>query len=371
MVTLVLCVDRDDDIGRKTGEKGPIIGRDENLRVANLLALADPEDSDTNAIFGAVSTYDALKKDGRNVEVATITGSESVGIKSDEKLRNQFLELISRINVENVILVSDGEEDEFILPIITSIVPVLNVKRIIVKQSRGLESTYYILVKALKDKETVRKILLPISLILLAFSFSVFGLLVWEHYYPKMNFLDPGTFGLSVVFLTLGFYFLIKSFRVGTRIIESYRRFRKAFADAKISITSDAVAILIGIFGILSSYDTTVYIAPVPEKIALFFQSLVPWVVLSIVVRESGVYVDLWLHQKTHSRGIWTGILIMIGLGIIFYGAIMYIRILLGYISSVYTESSTIIISLGILLSIFASIIRRIFFPEEEANELQ
>ncbi|MDP8012299.1 MAG: DUF373 family protein [Thermoplasmata archaeon] len=139
MVTLILCVDRDDDIGRKTGEKGPIIGRDENIRVANLLALADPEDSDTNAIFGAVSTYDSLKKDGKNVEVATITGNESVGIKSDEILRNQFLEIIKKLDVENVILVSDGEEDEFILPLITSIVPVIHVKRFIVKLCGGLE----------------------------------------------------------------------------------------------------------------------------------------------------------------------------------------------------------------------------------------
>jgi len=371
MVTLILCVDRDDDIGRKAGIKGPIIGRDENIRAANLLALADPEDSDTNAIFGAVSTYDVLKKEGRDVEVATITGNVSVGIKSDEIIRNQFLELLKRIKVDNVILVSDGEEDEFILPIITSIVPVLHVKRIIVRQSRGLESTYYIFVKALKDKETVRKILLPIALILLAFSFSVFGILIWRYYYPNSYLLDPGTFGLSIVFLTLGFYFLFKSFKIGTRIIDSYKRFRKAFAEAKISITSDAVAILIIVFGILSSYDSTTYISLIPEKIALFFQSLVFWVVLAVVVRESGLYVDLWFHKKSYSKGFWTGILIMVGLGIIFYGSIMYIRILLGYLPGFYSTPSTIIIALGILLSVFSSIIRRIFFPEEESNELQ
>ncbi|MDP8012265.1 MAG: DUF373 family protein, partial [Thermoplasmata archaeon] len=250
-------------------------------------------------------------------------------------------------------------------------VPVIHVKRIIVKQSRGLESTYYILVKALKDKETVRKILLPISLILLAFSFSVFGLIIIDHYYPRLNFLDPGTFGISVVFLTLGFYFLFKSFKVGTRIKESYLRFRKAFAEAKISITSDALAILIAIFGILSAYDSTTYLSPIYEKVALFFQNLIFWVILGIVVRESGVFFDLWFHKKTYSKGFWTGILLVIGLGIIFYGAIMYIRILLGFIQGIYTESSIIIILLGIFLSIFASIIRRIFFPEEESNELQ
>lgn len=370
MVTLVLSVDRDDDVGRKTGQKGPIIGRDENIRVANLLALADPEDSDANAIFGAISTYDLLKKEGRDVEVATITGNESVGIKSDEIIRNQFLDVLKRVKVENVILVSDGEEDEFILPIITSIVPVIHVKRIIVRQSRGLESTYYIFVKALKDKETVRKILLPISLILLAFSFSVLGLLIFRYYYPNFYSLDPGTFGLTLVFLTLGIYFLLKSFRVGTKIKENYRKFRKAFAEAKISITSDALAILIVIFGILSSYDSTLNVTQIPQQVAIFFQSFVFWVVAAVVVRESGLFVDLWFHKKSYPRGFWTGILIIIGLGIIFYGSIMYIRILLGYLPGVYSGPSTIIIALGILLSVFSSIVRRIFFPEEESNEL-
>jgi len=41
--TLVLCIDRDNDFGRKTGIKSPIIGREENLKAAQSLALVNRE----------------------------------------------------------------------------------------------------------------------------------------------------------------------------------------------------------------------------------------------------------------------------------------------------------------------------------------
>src|SRR3989442_104102 len=52
MKTLVLCVDRDDDVGTKTPVKGPLIGRDENLVAATKLGLADPEDPEEARLPG-------------------------------------------------------------------------------------------------------------------------------------------------------------------------------------------------------------------------------------------------------------------------------------------------------------------------------
>ena len=62
--TLVLCIDRDNDFGEKAGIRSPIIGRESNLSAANSLMLADAEDSDSNALFSAISTYDSLVKSG-------------------------------------------------------------------------------------------------------------------------------------------------------------------------------------------------------------------------------------------------------------------------------------------------------------------
>ena len=60
MTTLVLNIDRDNDFGRKANVKSPIIGLDNNLEAANKLAQVDPEDSDVNAIFLAISKYSSL-----------------------------------------------------------------------------------------------------------------------------------------------------------------------------------------------------------------------------------------------------------------------------------------------------------------------
>ncbi|MEC8913665.1 MAG: DUF373 family protein, partial [Candidatus Thermoplasmatota archaeon] len=50
--TLVLTVDRDNDLGVKAGIRGPVIGRKPTLTAALRLGIADPEESDTNAILG-------------------------------------------------------------------------------------------------------------------------------------------------------------------------------------------------------------------------------------------------------------------------------------------------------------------------------
>ena len=52
---LIVCVDRDDDVGKKAGIATPVIGRDACIEAAQRLALEDPEDADSNAIFAAVS----------------------------------------------------------------------------------------------------------------------------------------------------------------------------------------------------------------------------------------------------------------------------------------------------------------------------
>ncbi|MDH5747666.1 MAG: DUF373 family protein, partial [Candidatus Bathyarchaeota archaeon] len=76
--TLILCVDRDDDLGMKAGIKTPILGRKDNVNAAASLALRDPEEPDANAMFEAVRIYDNLKKGAKEqeeeYEVATIAG---------------------------------------------------------------------------------------------------------------------------------------------------------------------------------------------------------------------------------------------------------------------------------------------------------
>jgi len=59
---LILCVDRDDDIGLKTEEKTPILGRKENLNAAISLALKDPEEPDANGGKGNQTKFSKLQQ---------------------------------------------------------------------------------------------------------------------------------------------------------------------------------------------------------------------------------------------------------------------------------------------------------------------
>ena len=56
--TLVITIDRDNDLGVKAGIRGPVIGRKATLTAALKLGIADPEESDTNAILGALHHHD-------------------------------------------------------------------------------------------------------------------------------------------------------------------------------------------------------------------------------------------------------------------------------------------------------------------------
>jgi len=139
---LILCVDRDNDIEEKAGVKTPIVGRQNCLNAASRLALIDPEEADANSIFAAVKQYDELVKGMYECEVAVASGERYGGVKADRRLRSQLYKIIRDFSAEGLVLVSDGSEDEEVIPILQSIVPIVSVRRVVVKQSRGVEETY-------------------------------------------------------------------------------------------------------------------------------------------------------------------------------------------------------------------------------------
>ncbi len=167
--TLVLTIDRDDDLGVKAGLRGPIIGRRNVLAAALKLGIADPEESDTNAILGALQQHDFLvDEDGEDeISIAILTGDERVGVRSDRAIAMQLEEVIDHAEPDRVVVVTDGAEDETLLPIIQSRLRIDHVHRIVVKQSKGLEGTYYYIAKALDDPGMRRRIVIPVSLVLI------------------------------------------------------------------------------------------------------------------------------------------------------------------------------------------------------------
>ena len=174
--TLVLTVDRDDDLGSKTSIRGPVVGRRQVLTSALKLGVADPEESDTNAILGALRQYDLLaeaKSEDDQVEIAILTGDEKVGVRSDRAIAAQLEEVVSAFQPDQALLVTDGAEDESVLPIIQSQVRIDHVEKVIVKQSKGIEGTYYYIVKALEDPKWRSKIMVPLGAVMAIFGLGI------------------------------------------------------------------------------------------------------------------------------------------------------------------------------------------------------
>jgi putative membrane protein len=173
MRLLVLNVDRDDDLGRKTGIKGPVLGREDMLRAAAALALADPEEADANGMFAAVKEYDEILKrkeeyDADEVYVGALTGHIREGSFADNAMSQQFDDLRERTRCDAVILVSDGNEDEHVLPILQTRVKVNGVRRVIVKQARTLEGVLGLFSRLIHDEKLQRRFFLPLALLFIA-----------------------------------------------------------------------------------------------------------------------------------------------------------------------------------------------------------
>ena len=168
--TLVITIDRDNDLGVKAGIRGPVIGRKSALAAALRLGIADPEESDTNAILGALNHHDRLAENAEpsdEVEIAILTGDVRVGPRSDRAIASQLDEVIQEFQPDNALLVTDGADDEAALPIVTSRLRVDTIEKIIVRQSKGIESTYYYVAKAIDDPRWRAKLLVPISIFLM------------------------------------------------------------------------------------------------------------------------------------------------------------------------------------------------------------
>ena len=147
---LVICIDRDNDVGEKAGIITPVIGRDACIEAAQRLALEDPEDADSNSIFAAIKTYEDLISKGYKAEVITVAGVKSKGVQADEKILEETKKALEKFSANGAVIVSDGEDDETVIPVIQNILPVVSVQRVVMKVSRSVEYSYAVFGKYLK-----------------------------------------------------------------------------------------------------------------------------------------------------------------------------------------------------------------------------
>lgn len=291
--TLILNIDRDDDFGRKANVKSPIIGVKDNLDAAIKLGRIDPEDSDLNAIFFALSTYDKLQEQGKDVEIATLCGHISVGVRSDQILSEQLDEVIQQTNATEAIVLSDGAEDEYILPIIQSRLKINSVQRVSVKQSKQLEDTYYRVIKLLDDDKVKKQFLLPVALIFLVGAI--------------FTILDMSSSGFGAIIFTLGVYLLIRVFNWERSVSLFLHEMKSGILTGKLSFYTYLVSLVIIAVSIFYAYNNTnfnkelLWVVPILE----FLNNIVWGIVAAALLASFGRVTDLYVREKIVNWSYW------------------------------------------------------------------
>ncbi len=365
MRSLIINIDRDNDFGMKAGLEGPITGYADCYNAALRLISIDPEDSDANALFGALKHYEDLKRNGENVEIALITGDDEVGEKSDEIIAEQIDDVLSSQKFDDVILVSDGAEDDYIIPIIASRIKIRYVKHIIVRHNQNIESMYYYIVRAVKDKKIARKFTIPLGLVFLTYGISALIFTLYTIYAFHSYYIDPSAAAIMLVTIVLGSYFIERGFEIRLLIANSISRMMANARETKISFLFSVISILILFAGIVYSYTATVRYNAVLDKIFVFIAYFVWWAFVAFFVREIGIYIENIINNENIKP--WFGILFMLSLTFIIYGMINYMMYAMSYISFSSVVISISLIIIGIIVAVTSSFIHRYY--RSDANE--
>lgn len=311
--TLVLNIDRDDDIGYKADVESPVIGRAACLDAAIRLALADPEDSDLNAIFQAISTYDKLTAEGEEAEVAVIGGNHFRFIEGDRKIAKLLDEIIPKTGCTQCILVTDGGEDEYILPIIQGKISITSIQRVIVSQMPNLEGTYYIIKKIISDPKISKTVLvLPgITLLLYAISYA-------------MNRPEVATI---VIAGCIGGYLLYKGFSLDEMVRTEVTDLKSTLYRGRFSFVTYIGGIIFAIIGIvegtsaLTSYWDGSGLFPMA---LIFFWGAVAWFTLAAITTSLGSLIDSFLYERESlSRSVIFSYFIS-AIGVLAFGGMSY-----------------------------------------------
>jgi putative membrane protein len=238
--TLILCIDGDDDIGKKGGIETPVLNREANIEAATSLALADPEEADANAMFGAVKLYDQLTKKYPDevYMIATISGTAKGGIEADRNIVKELESILASFKATGVILVTDGYADEAIIPLIQSRVPITSVQHVVVKHSERIEETWAVI-------------------------FRYMRMLVEDPYYSRVSLGVPGLMlvilGILTVFgqlqnagtvlaFVMGLVLLIKGFGLDERL--ALARLRLPPIERQLLLATAFVGVMVSLVGI-------------------------------------------------------------------------------------------------------------------------
>jgi putative membrane protein len=320
--TLVLVVDRDDDFGVKGGVETPVIGVESCSVAATALGIADPEDSDINALYAAINIYKDMRKDtdSDNVEVALICGNEKVGHRSDAAIVDELEVVMDRVHPDRIILVGDGAEDEYVYPIISSRVPIDSVRKVYVKQAPGLEGTIYIISKILEDPGKRKRFLAPLGwiIVLISLLYVIPAASKVAEGSPLSNFTTP-----LIAFL-IGMLFILYAYSIQDWFSKWKTKWVSRIKRGSVSVTFVLISSLFFVSGLIIGYLSLgdVYSVSLVQSAAWFGSNALWLIIFAILVYQVGDLFDKYLSTRTIKLSFIVGSINIVAIGLLVTGVL-------------------------------------------------
>jgi putative membrane protein len=281
MDTLVVCVDRTGDIARGAGVEMPVSGWEAVRSLVVDIGLADPEDASVNCLLAALRTCRDLRDGDDEAEVAVVSGVSEAVVGRDRAIAAQLDALLERHDPASAVIVLDSAEDEQVVPVVESRLPVDAVERVVVRQARDIESTYYLLKQFLADEELRQTVLVPLGVVLLVFP-------------ALLTFVGPAV-AVAAITAFVGLSVLYKGLGVGERLATLSGELRAAIYSGRVSIVTYVVAAglaLVGVFaGVLRVSDLGAG-PPALVSAMAFAYAAVPWAALAALAASTGRLID-------------------------------------------------------------------------------
>ncbi|WP_435360838.1 DUF373 family protein [Haloarchaeobius sp. DFWS5] len=290
MATLVVCVDRTDDIGRKTGLKTPVVGWEAVRSLVTDVGLADPEDSSVNCLLETLRVARDLRDADEETVVAVVSGSTETVVGADRSVAAQLDELIDRYDLDSAVVVIDSAQDERLVPVVESRLRVDSVDRVVVRQARDIESTYYILKQFLADEELRQTVLVPLGVALVAFP----ALALWQ---------GPAV-GAATITAIVGLFLLYKGFAIDDVLKEGAAQTQTALYSGNVSVVTYVVAagltmvgFFVGALGVQGMGDQQGVVLPAMR----FVFDAIPWLAMAGATAGIGRLLDEAIGEDTVS----------------------------------------------------------------------
>ena len=286
MTTLVICIDRSGAIGRATNVPMPVAGWEAVRSLVTDAGLSDPEDASVNCLLESLRVARDLRDEREESVVAVVSAESETPVGADRSIASQLDDLVDRYDPRAAVVVVDSAEDERVLPIVESRMPVDSVDRVVVRQARDIESTYYLLKQFLADEQLRSTILVPFGVALL--------LLPALFYWFSPAEAVAGVAGL------LGAALLYKGLAIDRFVAGMPERVREALYAGQVSIVTYVVAaglaLVGGFFGVLSASElgSATRIVEVME----FTYAAVPWFAVAGVTAAVGRLLDELIRDE-------------------------------------------------------------------------